>query len=401
MLILGWILLAACLLGMGFWVAVMVKVRLSAKALPKVSEGLAVAVPASGWPLLSIVVPIHNEESRIDRCVSSLRKQDYPNLQIVLSLDRCTDGTGEIVRRHASEDPRIKIVEITEPREGWHGKCLPMQVGSENADGEWILFVDADTQMHPDLSRASIGTATSLEFDMLGVLPDLRCRHLFEHVAQPVATMQLMNVFPPTKVNRKDRARPFGLGPFMMVRRSVYERAGRMENVKHEYQDDVYLSRAIHAAGGRVGLAASDGLFSCAMYESYKSFYVGWKRIYIGCMNKSVERLARYGRRIMTFGVGLPLLQLAALVVAGVLYTQGQTLFGATLAGIVIAGWLMQMVTLIHLYTLGGTPWYAAFTYPAGCFVVGRILLESASDLKHGRPIVWAGREYVVKARRV
>lgn len=399
MLILGWLLLAACVLGLFFWVMVMVKIRLSSKALPKVSEGLTVAEPPQGWPRLSIVVPIHNEEGRIDRCVTSLRRQGYANLQIVLSLDRCTDGTAQIVRRHAAEDPRIKIVEITQEREGWHGKCLPMQVGSENADGDWILFVDADTQMHADLSRAAIGTVTSRGLDMLGVLPELRCRFLFEHVVQPVATMQLMNVFPPSKVNRRENARPFGLGPFMLVNRAVYERAGRMENVKHEYQDDVYLARAMHAAGGHVGLAASDGLFSCAMYESYESFYRGWKRIYIGCLNKNVKRLRRYGVRILSFGLGLPVLQIAALVVGGLLWSRGETTEGGALIGVVLAGWVLQLAALIHLYRMGGTPWYSALTYPAGCCVVGRILLESASDLKHNRPIAWAGREYVVKAR--
>ncbi|MCE9589567.1 MAG: glycosyltransferase family 2 protein [Planctomycetes bacterium] len=397
----GWILLMACALALAFWIMVMIRIRLSAAALPKVTAGLAVPAPAAGWPRLSIVVPIHNEESRIDRCVASLRKQEYPNLQIVLSLDRCTDGTLAILQRHAAEDPRVRIVEITQPREGWQGKCLPMQVGSEHADGEWILFVDADTQMHRQLARASIGTVIAQEFDMLGVLPELRCTHLFEHVAQPVATMQLMNVFPPTKVNRKERSRPFGLGPFMMVRRALYERAGRMENVKHEYQDDVYLARAMHAAGGRVGLAASDGLFSCAMYESYESFHRGWKRIYIGCLNKNVKRLQRYGRRILTFGVVLPLIQLSSLAVGAMLFAQGHTGFGSVLVGAVVTGWVLQVAALVDLYRMGGTPWYAVFTYPAGCWMVGKIMLESAADLKNGKPINWGGREYVVKARGV
>ncbi|MHC5004446.1 MAG: glycosyltransferase family 2 protein, partial [Planctomycetota bacterium] len=90
-----------------YWSIVLVRLRRGLIDRPTVRAGIDLPPPPGGWPRLSVIVPAHNEERVIDRCISSLRSQDYENLEIVLVLDRCTDGTLEIARRHAAEDPRV------------------------------------------------------------------------------------------------------------------------------------------------------------------------------------------------------------------------------------------------------------------------------------------------------
>ena len=46
-----------------------------------------------------------------------------------------------------------------------------------------------------------------------------------------------------------------------------------------------------------------------------------------------------------------------------------------------------------------GAPMWAVITYPWGSWIVGRMMLHAASDLKHRRPIRWGGREYVLEER--
>lgn len=60
-------------------------------------------------PLVSIGLPVYNEERFIDAALQSLRGQDYPNLEILVSDNASTDRTVEICQRHASEDARIRI----------------------------------------------------------------------------------------------------------------------------------------------------------------------------------------------------------------------------------------------------------------------------------------------------
>ena len=65
--------------------------------------------PADG-PLVSIVIPARNEARNIERCVRSALAADYPRLAVVAVDDHSTDGTGEILRRIANEDSRLRVV---------------------------------------------------------------------------------------------------------------------------------------------------------------------------------------------------------------------------------------------------------------------------------------------------
>ena len=69
------------------------------------------------------------------------------------------------------------------------------------------------------------------------------------------------------------------------------------------------------------------------------------------------------------------------------------------LGSVVLAGWIVQGLSLSTIYRLCGAPKWAVITYPWGSWIVGRMLLHGASDLKHRRPIRWGGREYVLEER--
>jgi glycosyltransferase involved in cell wall biosynthesis len=60
-------------------------------------------------PLVSIGLPVYNEERFIDATLASLRQQDYPHIEILVSDNASTDRTVEICKRHAAEDIRIRI----------------------------------------------------------------------------------------------------------------------------------------------------------------------------------------------------------------------------------------------------------------------------------------------------
>jgi len=60
-------------------------------------------------PLVTIGLPVYNEARFIDAALASVRRQDYPNLEIVVSDNASTDATLAICERHAGEDARIRI----------------------------------------------------------------------------------------------------------------------------------------------------------------------------------------------------------------------------------------------------------------------------------------------------
>jgi glycosyltransferase involved in cell wall biosynthesis len=60
-------------------------------------------------PLVTIGVAVYNEERFLDAALTSLRAQDYPNLEIVISDNASTDATPEICAKHAADDDRIRL----------------------------------------------------------------------------------------------------------------------------------------------------------------------------------------------------------------------------------------------------------------------------------------------------
>ncbi len=98
--------------------------------------------------LVSVIVPAYNVASKIERCLTSLCKQTYPNLEIIVIDDGSTDGTAEVVQSVARRDGRIRC--ITQENKG---VAAARNKGLEAAQGVYIAFCDGDDYVHPNYIR--------------------------------------------------------------------------------------------------------------------------------------------------------------------------------------------------------------------------------------------------------
>lgn len=89
--------------------------------------------------LVSIIVPVYNVEKYIDKCVRSLLKQDYGNIEVILVDDGSPDKSGYIIDRLKEEDNRIVVIHQEN-----HGVSSARNAGMAVASGEYITFVDGD-----------------------------------------------------------------------------------------------------------------------------------------------------------------------------------------------------------------------------------------------------------------
>jgi len=100
--------------------------------------------------LLSIVVPVYNEQQTLPRFLQQIRAallpvtQDY---EIVFAADPCTDGTIEMIRREHAQDPRIKLL-VFSRRFGQPAATLG---GLAYASGQAVIVIDCDLQDPPEL----------------------------------------------------------------------------------------------------------------------------------------------------------------------------------------------------------------------------------------------------------
>jgi succinoglycan biosynthesis protein ExoA len=101
--------------------------------------------------LVTVVVPALNEERFLGRCLDSLRRQDYRNLQIVVVDGGSTDDTLAVIRRHAAADDRIEL--LHSPR-----RNIPtsLNLALASARGRWLVRVDAHSVVEPDYVRLAV-----------------------------------------------------------------------------------------------------------------------------------------------------------------------------------------------------------------------------------------------------
>ena len=89
--------------------------------------------------LVSVVVPVYNVEKYIGECVSSILKQTYKNLEVIIVLDGSQDGSVGICRKLQETDKRIRIIEKENG-----GVSSARNIGIQRAQGDYLMFVDGD-----------------------------------------------------------------------------------------------------------------------------------------------------------------------------------------------------------------------------------------------------------------
>ena len=82
----------------------------------------------------TVIVPAHNVEKYIGKCLDSIYSQTYKDFECIVIADACTDKTAEIARSYGATVFEADL----------HNEGLGRNLGIENSTGEWILFIDAD-----------------------------------------------------------------------------------------------------------------------------------------------------------------------------------------------------------------------------------------------------------------
>ena len=89
--------------------------------------------------IVSIIVPIYNTEKYLRKCVDSILKQTYENLEVILVNDGSPDNSLEICREYERLDSRVKVIN---KKNG--GLSSARNAGLEICTGKYITFVDSD-----------------------------------------------------------------------------------------------------------------------------------------------------------------------------------------------------------------------------------------------------------------
>jgi len=96
--------------------------------------------------LITVIVPVYNVEKYLSKCIDSILNQTYTNLEIILVDDGSQDDCGQICDEYARKDNRIKVIHKENS-----GVSQARNIGIDNANGEFIAFVDADDYIEREM----------------------------------------------------------------------------------------------------------------------------------------------------------------------------------------------------------------------------------------------------------
>lgn len=94
---------------------------------------------------ISVIVPVYKAEKYLERCIKSLLRQTYENMEIILVDDGSPDSCPQICDEWAAKNSRIKV--IHKENGGAYSSRL---AGVKQASGEYVGFIDADDWIESD-----------------------------------------------------------------------------------------------------------------------------------------------------------------------------------------------------------------------------------------------------------
>lgn len=112
-------------------------------------------------PLVSIIVPVYNVESYIQKCLDSIVNQTYKNLEIILIDDGSTDNSGKICDEYAKLDKRIIVKHNTNK-----GVSHTRNYGINLSNGEYLSFIDSDDYVNLDYIENLLNPIIEEDYDL-------------------------------------------------------------------------------------------------------------------------------------------------------------------------------------------------------------------------------------------
>lgn len=111
--------------------------------------------------MISVIVPVYKVEKYLKRCVRSIQKQTYTDLEIILIDDGSPDACGKICDEFSNEDKRIKVIHKEN-----EGLSAARNTGLQYAMGEYITFVDSDDYISETCYERLINAIEKYETDI-------------------------------------------------------------------------------------------------------------------------------------------------------------------------------------------------------------------------------------------
>lgn len=347
--------------------------------------------PSNHSPLVSVILPARNEESYIDRCISSLRNQDYANYEIIAIDDSSTDSTSDIIARHAAADSNVIHVSAQPKPDGWAGKSWACSEGYKAARGELLLFTDADTVHAHNTISSAVSDMLGLGLDVLTVMPKMRCDDWWAKISLPVISVFLHTRFSALKVNDPANKMGYFFGSFFIIMRKSYERLGTHSGVRGQIVEDGALGRLAKAAKMNIRMVRGENAVSAVWSRDLRTLWNALKRLMIPLYLQT--GIVAIGILVgVAFVVFLPFVIFAYSV--STLMSAGADSYALMICS--LGASVLAMCGALYETRFLGTSGLGALGAPLGGLVITLGFLTGILRAHNSDAVSWRGRTYAI-----
>ena len=228
---------------------------------------------------LSILIPARNEEANIEKCINSIDFSNALIKEVIVLDDGSKDNTWEILKKMSSSVVKLNVVKGKKKPEGWSGKSFACYQLSKYASSDWMLFIDADTELEKDGIDKIIGYAQNNNYSMVSAWPKIEMKGISEKILMPLLNFLVFSSFP-TIYSLKSRISSLGLahGACILFQKKTYEFLGGHKLVKDSLFEDTELAKKWRS-GGEVSVCINGiNIIKVRMYDSFKNIWLGFEK---------------------------------------------------------------------------------------------------------------------------
>ena len=335
------------------------------------------SVSLENHPRVSVLIPARNEEANIGDCIEGFLSQNYDNFEIHVLDDQSTDCTGAIIEKFSRQYSEVQGIRCKPLPTGWLGKNWACHQLSQHANGEILIFTDADNRPAPNAIANTVAYMQKLKLGLLSAFPEKVTVTLTEKLVVPVVDMFVYAGLPLwlTYFSRfPSIAAASGL--WIAFTREAYHQVGGHQTVSNQIVEDVELSRLAKRSGIRILTSAGTRVVSCRMYQSFSEVWDGF--------SKNLFGLVRY-KMLPFFILILSLFTMCVLPYI--------TVWFAPLRGLAIVAIIMNIAMRMVLALKYRHPFFTSvILHPFGVLLTLLIGINSSFQVRRGR-LQWKGRQ--------
>lgn len=240
-------------------------------------------------PLVSIMIPVRDEQHNIAHCIESILEQHYYNFEVIILDDDSKDLTTEVVKPYIERNQKISLISGKKLPQKWLGKNWACQQLADNAKGDVFLFIDADVRLGASCLNNLLFQMQRRKVKMISVFPTQLMSSLGEWLTVPLVNWMLITFLPIIRVfSSRKVILSAASGQLLLFDKNVYNEIGGHKVIKSEIAVDAEFAKLIKQKGMKVlTMLGGNSVFS-KMYRNFDDAFNGFSKNFFPAFKLSV-----------------------------------------------------------------------------------------------------------------